>query len=122
MARKSRKHTETATVQTVKTVYETAAYIRLSAVDKKNKGDSLETQRAIIESYIAEHSDMELREIYIDNGLSGQSFERPAFQQMLGDMESGKINCCAVKDLSRLGRNAIDTGFYVEKFFPTTST
>jgi DNA invertase Pin-like site-specific DNA recombinase len=61
---------------------------------------------------------MELREIYIDNGLSGQSFERPAFMQMISDMESGKINCCVVKDLSRLGRNAIDTSYYIEMFFP----
>jgi len=54
-----------------------------------------------------------------DNGRSGQSFERPAFIQMIADMESGKINCCITKDLSRLGRNAIDTGYYIEKYFPT---
>jgi DNA invertase Pin-like site-specific DNA recombinase len=118
MARKSRKKLDLAEVQPIKKVYNVGAYIRLSAVDRKQKGDSLETQQAIIEAFIAEHSDMELREIYIDNGQSGQSFERPAFQQMLADMESGRINCCAVKDLSRLGRNAIDSGYYIEKYFP----
>jgi DNA invertase Pin-like site-specific DNA recombinase len=118
MARKSRRRAAAGELQQSTSVYQVGAYIRLSAVDRKQKGDSLETQRAIIETYIAERSDMELREVYIDNGLSGQSFERPAFQQMLADMECGKINCCAVKDLSRLGRNAIDTGYYIEKYFP----
>jgi DNA invertase Pin-like site-specific DNA recombinase len=121
MARKSRKNIETTAVQMAKTMYNVGAYIRLSSIDRKQKGDSIETQQAIINSFINEHSDMELREVYIDNGLSGQTFERPAFQQMLADMESGKINCCAVKDLSRLGRNAIDSGYYVEKYFPTNN-
>ena len=125
MARKSRKnigtatHIETAAPQAVrKEAFNAGAYVRLSVLDRKQKGDSIETQQAIIGSYIAGHPDLELREIYIDNGLSGQSFERPAFQRMIADMESGKINCCVTKDLSRLGRNAIDTGYYIEKFFP----
>jgi DNA invertase Pin-like site-specific DNA recombinase len=62
---------------------------------------------------------MVLREVYIDNGTTGQTFEREGFQNMLSDMESGKIDCCVSKDLSRLGRNAIDTGYYIEKYFPT---
>ena len=93
--------------------------MRLSAVDRKKKGDSIETQQSIICAYIAEHPDLELTETYIDNGLSGQTTDRPAFQRMLEDMETGKINCCVTKDLSRLGRNSIDTGFYIEKYFPT---
>ncbi|MCL1842322.1 MAG: recombinase family protein, partial [Defluviitaleaceae bacterium] len=79
----------------------------------------IETQQAIIKAYIDERPDLELTDIYIDNGLSGQSFQRPAFTQMLEALENGKINCCISKDLSRLGRNAIDTGYYIEKFFPT---
>ena len=119
MARKSRKHTETAPVQTVqKPMFYAGAYIRLSAVDRKKKGDSIETQLAIIEAFIADHSDIELREVYIDNGHSGQSFERPSFLRMIADMDSGKINCCITKDLSRLGRNAIDAGYYIERHFP----
>jgi len=119
MARKSRKNLENIEVQPKRKTYNVAAYIRLSVADNGKKGDSLETQQVIINTYIAEHSDMELCDVYIDNGASGQTFERPAFRQMLDDIESGKINCCVVKDLSRLGRNAIDTGYYVEKFFPT---
>jgi DNA invertase Pin-like site-specific DNA recombinase len=95
------------------------AYVRLSAVDKKQKGDSIETQQAIIAAFIADHPGLELRETYIDNGLSGQTTERPAFQRMLADIENGKINCCITKDLSRLGRNAIDTGYYIDKYFPS---
>ena len=119
MARKSRRNTDAVQpLSSKKDVFNVGAYIRLSAVDKKHKGDSIETQQSIINAYIAEYCNFELIEIYIDNGLSGQSFDRPAFQRMIADMESGKINCCITKDLSRLGRNAIDTGFYIEKFFP----
>ena len=76
MARKSRKNIETTSeIQAVKqTVYSVGAYVRLSALDKKNKGDSIETQQAIISAFIADHSDMELQETYIDNGLSGQLY------------------------------------------------
>jgi DNA invertase Pin-like site-specific DNA recombinase len=123
MARKSRKNAgaegSAQTKAAKKTVLNVGAYVRLSAVDKKNEGDSIDTQQAIISSFIAERPGFELREIYIDNGLSGQSFERPAFQSMIADMESGIINCCITKDLSCLGRNAIDTGYYIEKYFPT---
>jgi len=119
MARKSRKNTDTTTPISTTTIFRIGGYVRLSAEDKKVKGDSIETQQAIIKAYIDEHPDLELVEMYIDNGLSGQSFQRPAFTRMVEDMESGKINGCISKDLSRLGRNAIDTGYYIEKFFPT---
>ena len=121
MARKSRKNIEPESEFQAagQVVYNVGAYVRLSALDKKEKSDSIETQQAIISAFIAEHSDMNLQETYVDNGLSGQSFERPAFQHMLKDLENGKINCCITKDLSRLGRNAIDTGYYIEKHFPT---
>ncbi len=119
MARKSRKNAVAVPVPEVQNpVFYAGAYIRLSVVDRKNKGDSIENQQAIINSYIAGQDNIELRECYIDNGHSGQSFERPAFQRMIADMESGKINCCITKDLSRLGRNAIDSGYYIERHFP----
>jgi len=122
MARKSRKNADAVITPAVSVpIFRAGGYVRLSAEDKKVKGDSIETQQAIIKAYIEERSDLELTEIYIDNGLSGQSFERPAFNRMIEDMESGKINCCISKDLSRLGRNAIDTGYYIEKYFPTKS-
>jgi DNA invertase Pin-like site-specific DNA recombinase len=121
MARKSRKNIDAGMIQaqSAKPSFPTGAYVRLSVEDRKKKGDSIETQQAIINAYIDEHPGLELVEVYIDNGLSGQSFDRPAFSRMLADMESGKINCCITKDLSRLGRNAIDAGYYIEKFFPT---
>jgi DNA invertase Pin-like site-specific DNA recombinase len=118
MARKSRKRDASPNIVAPNKMYHVGAYIRLSVTDKKQRGDSIETQRSIIESYIAEHCDMELCEVYIENGESGQSFERPDFQRMIADIENGRINCCVVKDLSRLGRNAIDSGYYVEKYFP----
>ncbi len=120
MARKSRKGLETPVQPSVpkKTVYNVGVYVRLSVEDRKHRGDSLETQQAIIRDFIDDRDDLVIRETYIDNGLSGQSFERPAFLRMKDDMESGFINCCVTKDLSRLGRNAIDTGFYIENYFP----
>jgi DNA invertase Pin-like site-specific DNA recombinase len=121
MARKSRKITGAAVIETppAAKVYDVGAYVRLSAVDRKKKGDSIENQQAIINAFVAGRSDMVIREVYIDNGTTGQTFERAGFQRMLADLESGKINCCVSKDLSRLGRNAIDTGYYIEKYFPT---
>ena len=119
MARKSRKaspikHEELR----IKNVLRVAGYVRLSVEDRNRKSDSVENQRAIITDFVGGHSNFELVEVYVDNGVSGQTFERPAFARMIADVESGRINCCVVKDLSRLGRNAIDAGYYVEKYFP----
>jgi DNA invertase Pin-like site-specific DNA recombinase len=120
MARKSRKNTDaTAPIIVTQPTFRVGAYVRLSAVDRKQKGDSIENQQAIIIAYIAEHDDLELTDTYIDNGTTGQNFDRPEFRRLLSDLESGKINAVASKDLSRLGRNAIDTGYYIEKYFPT---
>jgi len=120
MARKSRKQPKAAPVEArcAARAYKAGAYIRLSAVDKKQKGDSIENQQAIIAAYCDGHPGLDICGFYIDNGLSGQSFERPAFQKMLADMENGVLDCCIAKDLSRYGRSAIDTGYYVEKYFP----
>ena len=122
MARTSKKNIDAAasaeTRPAVK-AWNTGAYVRLSAVDRKQKGDSIENQQAIIAAYCDERPELVIREVYIDNGLSGQKSDRPAFQKMLADMESGAIDCCISKDLSRYGRSAIDTGYYIEKFFPT---
>ena len=122
MARKSRKTVETAVILTepVNTApaYRTGAYVRLSVKDNHQKGDSIENQIAILQRYIDRSPDMALHSFYIDNGISGMVFQRPQFERLLADAESGAINCILVKDLSRLGRNAIDTGFYIEKQFP----
>jgi DNA invertase Pin-like site-specific DNA recombinase len=119
MARKSRKHIE-ATPSPAASVqnYVAAGYVRLSAEDRKKKGDSIETQKAILENYIALQPDIHLRDFYVDNGTSGTTFDRPAFNKMLLDAERGVINCVIVKDLTRFGRNAIDAGYYLEKYLP----
>ena len=120
MARKSRKGVS-APEQPKKDymkIWRTALYIRLSVEFNGKRGDSLETQRQIMEAYAALCPDLEIVEVYTDNGITGRTFEREAFQQMLADVDAGKINCIMVKDLSRLGRNTIDTGYYIEKYFP----
>lgn len=118
MARKSRKNVTAEKPVVQEKVWQAALYIRLSVEFNGNRGDSLETQRQIMEAYLALCPDIEIAEIYIDNGISGRTFERAGFQKMLADIDAGKINCVVVKDLSRLGRNAIDSGFYLEKYFP----
>lgn len=121
MARKSRKNLAAAPelpeVKGMK-LWRAALYIRLSVEFNGKRGDSLETQRQIMEAHIALCPDIEIVDIYVDNGTTGRTFERPAFEKLLADVEAGKIDCIVVKDLSRLGRNTIDTGYYIEKYFP----
>ena len=120
MARKSRKDAaipEKPKKAAMK-IWRAALYIRLSVEFNGKRGDSLQTQRQIMEAYIALCPDIEIAEVYTDNGTTGRTFEREAFQRMLADIEDDKIDCIVVKDLSRLGRNAIDTGYYIEKYFP----
>lgn len=120
MARKSRKNMETSvpTQTSSMRIWRAGLYIRLSVEFNGNRGDSLETQKQIMETHLALCPDIEVVEAYTDNGISGQTFARPAFQQMLEDIEAQKIDCVVVKDLSRLGRSAIDTGYFLEKYFP----
>ena len=121
MARKSRKNTNIAVNENDKknTVYSAALYIRLSIEDNKKRGNSIETQTSILQNFVALNPDIKKADTYIDNGTTGTNFERPQFKRMISDIENKKINCVIVKDLSRLGRNAIDTGFYIEKYFPS---
>ena len=64
----------------------------------------------IIARYLEQYPEISVYDTYIDNGATGTNFHRPGFQQMLSDIEAGHVNCVIVKDLSRLGRNTIDTG------------
>ena len=117
MARKSRKVENTETSR-VALYIRTAMYVRLSVEDSKGRGNSIEVQQNIMEQYLTAKPNFKISKVYIDNGLTGTNFDRPGFQQMLQDIEDGLIDCVVVKDLSRLGRNAIDTGYYIEKYFP----
>ncbi|MCL2776074.1 MAG: recombinase family protein [Oscillospiraceae bacterium] len=121
MARKSRKNLDNIVVESVNTspIYNAAGYIRLSVEDNHKKGDSVENQKAIIQNFIEFAPDIKLHDYYVDNGISGTTFERQAFKKMLDDAENGVINCMIVKDLSRFGRSAIDTGYYIEKYLPS---
>lgn len=94
-------------------------YLRLSREDgDKLESDSIRNQRELIQDYHRKHPEIQVVEEYVDDGYSGTNFDRPAFSQMLEDAKKKKINCIIVKDLSRLGRNYIETGRYLEKIFP----
>ena len=99
--------------------FQAAAYVRLSVEDSgKVNGYSLQNQKDLLTAFINNHEDLQLYKIYIDNGYTGTQFERPAFEEMMRDMKSGHINCIVVKDLSRLGRNYLEAGNYIEQIFP----
>lgn len=106
-------------LQEEQSIYHTAGYIRLSIEDSgKTDGYSLANQEKLVKDFIAEQQDMRLYRLYIDNGATGTVFERPAFDEMMQDMKDGKIDCIVVKDLSRLGRNYLEAGNYLEQIFP----
>lgn len=99
-------------------IYNTALYLRLSR-DDDNAGESnsIATQRMMLRRY-AEQNSLVVVDEYIDDGYSGTNFERPNFKRMIDDIEDGRINCVVTKDLSRLGRNYLMTGQYMEMHFP----
>ncbi len=116
MARKSRKQRLAPMPAPSLYVY-VALYIRLSVEDNKKRGCSVENQKLVLNDFLADKPDFVVYDTYIDNGATGTNFHRPGFQQMLSDIEAGHIDCVIVKDLSRLGRNSIDTGYYIEQYF-----
>lgn len=100
-------------------IYRTAAYARLSVEDSRNPDcDTIENQLSLVRNYIEEKLYLTQTAEYIDNGVSGTRFDRPEFMRMIADMRAGKIDCVVVKDLSRLGRNYLEAGDYLEKIFP----
>lgn len=100
-------------------LFNVAEYIRLSREDgDKAESDSIGNQRKLITDYLKGKEDFILYDTYVDDGYTGTNFKRPAFQRMIEDIEAGKVNCVIVKDLSRFGRDYIDTGKYLERYFP----
>lgn len=96
----------------------TALYCRLSLEDgRENESMSISNQKLMLKDF-AEKNGMFRYEYYVDDGYTGRNFNRPAFQRMIADIEAGKIDCVITKDLSRLGRNYIEAGSYIEIFFP----
>ncbi|MCD7860100.1 MAG: recombinase family protein [Firmicutes bacterium] len=104
--------------QAIKT-WKVALYIRLSREDDGEKAESysVTSQREILKEYLKQHPDMELYDIYIDDGWSGTNFDRPDFQRMIADVKAGRVTCVVVKDLSRFCRNAVDGGYYLDNVF-----
>ena len=103
----------------IETKYKVAKYIRLSDEDRdKAESESVENQRDLINNFIAKNIELEEVGEYVDDGYTGGNFDRPKFKQMIKDIEDGKINCIITKDLSRFGRDHIDTGYYLERYLP----
>lgn len=99
------------------TIYKAAIYCRLSK-DDEQKGDSvsIETQKMMLTKYCREQS-IEIFDTYVDDGYSGLNFNRPSFKRLIQDLEDGKFNTVITKDLSRLGRDYIQTGYYIDIYF-----
>lgn len=99
--------------------YKAALYIRLSREDgDKPESDSVVNQKRILDNFITAQPDIELFDYYVDDGYSGANFERPSFLRMMADIYAGKITCVIVKDSSRFGRNASESGRYIGEIFP----
>ncbi len=101
-----------------RTNLKTALYCRLSRDDgSEMESSSIQTQKEMLSRYARENG-LYNTEFFIDDGYSGTNFNRPAFQRMISEIEDGKIDTVITKDLSRLGRNYIETGVYIEVYFP----
>lgn len=99
-------------------IFYAALYMRLSREDgDKEESDSIVNQRRMLEGYLERNQDIVKVSEYVDDGFTGTSFKRPGFQTMITEIEKGNINCVIVKDLSRFGRDYIDAGFYLERYF-----
>lgn len=130
MARKSRKKlldnagnmeqkaSETS-VKNKNACYKAGLYARLSEESEANRERAtIETQMGLLRRFAADSDDIVVEKEYFDISYSGTNFNRPGFEEMVQDMRKGIINCIIVKDLSRLGRDYIETGNYIERVFP----
>ena len=121
MARTSRKQQKPSLSQSHSDqakLYNVAIYARLSVEDNGKDSDSIESQIEYLEDFIANDPTMRKAAVFIDNGFTGTNFMRPEFQRMIDAARLGDINCVVVKDLSRLGRNYVETGEFLEKVCP----
>lgn len=119
MARTARTLTRTEIQPSIaEPVYRTGIYARLSREDNLSGSMSIEHQIAICKDYLSGKAAFRLTDVFSDNGFTGTDFDRPQWQRLMGAIRSGEINCVLVKDLSRLGRNYIETGEFLEKLCP----
>lgn len=94
-------------------------YARLSVLDNgRADDDAMETQIELMRQYVAKRLYLQFVKLYQDNGFSGTTFDRPGWSEMMRDVAAGLIDCVVVKDLSRLGRNYIETGNFLERDCP----
>lgn len=99
--------------------WKAAEYLRISREDgDKEESDSIGSQKDITHEYVEQNDDIVFVDEYVDDGWTGTNFTRPDFERMLSDVKRGAVNCIIVKDLSRLGRNYILVGQYLEMIFP----
>ena len=100
-------------------IFNVAIYLRLSKEDGDNEeSDSIGNQRELILNYISKYPNLKIYNEHIDDGYTGTNFNRPGFKRMIDDIESKKVNMVITKNLSRFGREYIETGWYIEKYFP----
>jgi len=112
------EHIENNSIQSTR-IWKTCGYVRLSHEDgDREESNSVTGQKDLIRDYLSRHPELVECGMKVDDGFSGSSFERPAFQEMMADVKAGKVDCIVVKDLSRFGRNYLDAGEYIEKIFP----
>lgn len=119
MARISKKQAVTGVAANMpKKNYSVGIYARLSVEGDEGKNESIETQIEIAKTFIRRQNDMTIFDCYTDIGKTGTNFKREGFERMMRDVRMRRIDCIIVKDLSRFGRNHIETGNYIEKIFP----
>lgn len=124
MARTSKKNNHFLTNQNAGQVenndnlWKTALYARLSVEDNGKESDSLESQIAYMKSWMLDKPQFQFRTVFTDNGFTGTNYDRPGFRRLMDSVKAGEINCIVVKDLSRLGRNYIETGNFLQKVCP----
>lgn len=118
MPRKSRKTINKSQIVIAQTLFKTAIYTRLSVEDKKTQGNSIDGQISISKSFIEDKPELQIVDVFIDNGYTGANFQRPQFIKMMEEIQKGNINCILIKDLSRLGRNYYEVIEYIDKIFP----
>lgn len=126
MARKSRKNltvpagAETAVPSGEKSyAFHAAVYARISMETEQTlQSGTIDVQIELIKNYVKDTEDIEVVDVYADSDYSGTNFDRPEFTRMMEDIKHRKINCVIVKDLSRLGRNYVETSNFIERVFP----
>lgn len=122
MPRTSKRNRRAGTVpkQSKIKYYRTAVYIRLSRKDGGHgRRDSVYIQKQICTDFVKKHPEMLITKVYIDNGVTGTTFERDAFEELMEDVRAGRIDCIVVKDFSRFGRDALDAVDLIDVIFPS---